>query len=120
MNRKLIISITSEADAMQDFKAGFLQAFKTGEVQDEYIYFTSPARLFQKITPKRWELIEKLQEAGMVSIRELARLLRRDIRRVHDDVVVLAEEGIIERDAGGVFVPFAEIHTDFTLKTKAA
>ncbi|QTR44647.1 hypothetical protein J9253_11400 [Thiothrix litoralis] len=56
----------------------------------------------------------------MVSIRELARLLRRDIRRVHDDVVVLAEEGIIERDAGGVFVPFAEIHTDFTLKTKAA
>lgn len=32
MNRKLIISITSEADAMQDFKAGFLQAFKTGEV----------------------------------------------------------------------------------------
>jgi predicted transcriptional regulator len=80
MNRKLIISITSETDAMQDFKAGFLQAFNTGSYQDEYIYFTSPTVLFQKITPKRWELITTLQEVGTVSIRELARLLGRDIR----------------------------------------
>lgn len=120
MNRKLIISITSEADAMQDFKAGFLQAFQTGQYQDEHIYFTSPATLFQKITPKRWELVAKLQEVGAVSIRELARLLNRDIRRVHDDVVALDEQGIIERNEKGVFVPFAEIHTDFTLKAKAA
>lgn len=120
MNKKLIISIASEADAMKDFKAGFLQAFKTGEAQDEYIYFTSPTTLFQKITPKRWELLEKLQKAGTVSIRELARLLQRDIRRVHDDVVALEAEGIIERGENGVSVPFAEIHTDFTLKVKAA
>ena len=120
MSRKLIISITTETDAMQDFKAGFLQAFNTGSYQDEHIYFTSPTALFQKITPKRWELIAKLQEAGTVSIRELARLLNRDVRRVHDDVTALITEGVIERDGNGICVPFAEIHTDFTLKTKAA
>ncbi|MDD5392114.1 MAG: transcriptional regulator [Thiothrix sp.] len=120
MNRKLIISITSETDAMQDFKAGFLQAFNTGSYQDEHIYFTSPTALFQKITPKRWELIAKLQEVGTVSIRELARLLGRDIRRVHDDTIALIEEGVIERNGNGVCVPFAEIHTDFSLKAKAA
>lgn len=119
-NRKLIISITSEADAMQDFKAGFLQAFNTGSYQPEHIYFSSPAALFQKITPKRWELIAKLQETGTVSIRELARLLGRDIRRVHDDTVALIEEGVVEREGNGVCVPFAEIHTDFSLKSKAA
>lgn len=117
---KLIISITPEADAMQDFKAGFLQAFASDELQDQHIYFTSPATLFKKITPKRWELLETLQEAGRVSIRELARLLKRDIRRVHDDVVALSEQGIIERTEKGVAVPFSEIHTDFTLKAKAA
>ena len=120
MSRKLIISITTETDAMQDFKAGFLQAFNTGSYQDEHIYFTSPTALFQKITPKRWELIAKLQEAGTVSIRELARLLGRDIRRVHDDVTALMAENIIERDGNGICIPFAEIHTDFSLKTKAA
>lgn len=120
MNRKLIISIQSEVDAIQDFKTGFLQAFKTGEYQDEHIYFTSPATLFQKITPKRWELIARLQDAGTVSIRELARLLERDVRRVHDDVSALIEEGIIERDEQGISIPFTEIHTDFTLKAKAA
>lgn len=120
MNRKLIISITTEAEAMRDVKAGVLEAIKTGEPQDAYIYFISPATLFRKITPKRWELIAKLQDVGAVSIRELARLLGRDIRRVHDDVVALEEQRIIERCEDGVFVPYEEIHTDFTLRAKAA
>lgn len=120
MKRKLIISIQSEEQAIQDFKVGFLNAFNTSEYQDEHIYFTSPATLFQKITPKRWELIACLQDAGSVSMRELARLLNRDIRRVHDDVIALIESSIIERDGKDIMIPFAEIHTDFTLKAKAA
>lgn len=120
MSRKLIISITSEAEAIQAIKAGVLDAIETGEPQDAYIYFLSPATLFKKITPKRWELIAKLQQVGTVSIRELARLLQRDIRRVHDDVVALEEQQIIERNEAGVFIPYQEIHTDFTLKAAAA
>lgn len=120
MNRKLITSITPETDAMPDFKAGFLQAFDTGSYQDEHIYFTSPTTLFQKIATKRRELIAKLQKVGTVSLRELARLLKRDIRRVHDDTVAFIEQGVIERNGNGVYVPFTEIHTDFSLKAKAA
>lgn len=120
MTNKLIISITTEQEAMQQFKAGFIEAVNTGKPQDTHIYFLSPAALFQKITPKRWELIAKLQESGVVSIRELARLLKRDIRRVHDDVVTLEEQSIIERTEAGIRIPYDEIHTDFTLKAKAA
>lgn len=120
MSRKLIISITTEAEAIQNFKTGFLQAFDTATPQDECIYFTSPTLLFQKITPKRWELIAKLQASGTVTIRELARLLNRDIRRVHDDVVALEQNGIVERGEDGVSVPFSEIHTDFTLRAQVA
>lgn len=120
MTNKLIISITTEQEVMQQFKADFMDAVNTGKPQDTCIYFLSPTALFQKITPKRWELIAKLQEAGTVSIRELARLLKRDIRRVHDDVVALEEQSIIERSEAGICVPYEEIHTDFTLKVKAA
>ena len=96
------------------------QTCNTGSYQDEHLYFTSPTVLFQKITPKRWELIAKLQEVGKVSICGLARLLGPDIRRVHDDVTALMAENIIERDANVIYIPFAEIHTDISLKTKAA
>jgi len=120
MTKKLIISICSEEQAMDAFKTGFIQAMETTEAQNEYLYFTSPSQLFQKITPKRWELLAKLQQTGTVSIRELARSLNRDIRRVHDDVTLLIQEGIIEQQPAGVSIPFSEIQTDFTLKAKAA
>ncbi|MGV6809607.1 MAG: HVO_A0114 family putative DNA-binding protein [bacterium] len=120
MTKKLIISICSEAQAMGAFKAGFIQAMKTADGQDEYLYFTSPTQLFQKITPQRWELLAKLQQVGAVNTRELARLLKRDIHHVQDDVSVLVQEGIIIQEAQGVSIPFSEIHTDFTLKAKAA
>ena len=52
-----------------------------------------------------------------MSIRELARRAGRDVRRVHDDVLVLAELGLVERTAkGGVRCPFADIHLDMHLR----
>jgi predicted transcriptional regulator len=58
-------------------------------------------------TAKRFELIEKLQELGPSSIRGLTRALGRDVRRVHDDIAVLIDWFIVERDeAGRVFVPY--------------
>ena len=56
--------------------------------------FSTPAQLFSVISPKRWELIERLQHIGPSTIRGLARELDRDIKRVHDDVTVLMEWGL--------------------------
>jgi hypothetical protein len=53
------------------------------------------------------------QGKGNLSVRELARALGRDVKRVHDDVVMLAEPGLLERtDNGVVICPFASMHTD--------
>ena len=80
----------------------------------------SAAQLFSVISPKRWELIEHLQKIGPSSIRALARSLGRDVKRVHEDVVALADWGIIDRTAEGkVEVPFDVIHADFDLRAVA-
>ncbi|QPC85468.1 transcriptional regulator [Mesorhizobium sp. NBSH29] len=81
--------------------------------------FDAPAHLFAVLTPKRWELIEHLQEIGPSSMRGLARALSRDIRRVHDDVAALLEWGIVESTGAKIWVPFDVIHADFDLRAVA-
>ena len=57
------------------------------------------------------------QGKGDLSVRELARALGRDVKRVHEDVVILAELGLLERTAsGGVLCPYSSMHIDMYLK----
>lgn len=43
------------------------------------------------------------------------------VKRVHEDVSVLLNAGVLERMAeGGVIFPYDAIHVDFTLQVQAA
>ncbi|MEN9501025.1 MAG: hypothetical protein RI964_310 [Pseudomonadota bacterium] len=109
-----------EADLL-DMGAAFTTALETGEYQGEVFTFETPAALFTSITPKRWDVLNRLQNTEPMSIRELAKRLGRDVKNVHTDVAKLLDMGLLERDAEGrVYSPFAEIHTEFTLKGIAA
>src|SRR5690606_22328126 len=108
--------------ALNESFARALEAASTGMPSDPVAIFTfsSPAQLFTVISPKRWDMIEKLQQAGPSTIRGLARNLGRDVKRVHDDVSTLLDWGIVERDeAGRVLVPYEVIHADFDLRAVA-
>ena len=94
----------------------FLAAWKTVEYQGEVFEFESPAALFRLLTPKRWELLETLQAEGPCGVRELARLLGRDVRRVHDDLSVLLEAGLVEKTEEGKLI----VQVDDTLAGKQA
>lgn len=54
-----------------------------------------------------------------MSIRELARRVERDVKRVHEDVAVLTELGLFEHEEGGIACPFARIHVDIELAAAA-
>ena len=46
-------------------------------------------------------------------MRELARRAGRDVKRVHEDVQVLTQLGLVERDdAGGILCPYTNVHID--------
>jgi predicted transcriptional regulator len=82
--------------------------------------FESPAALFRVLSPKRWDLIERLQSIGPSSVRGLARELERDVKRVHEDVGELMGCGLVERTEGGkIHVPYDVIHADFNLRAVA-
>ncbi|MGX5721836.1 HVO_A0114 family putative DNA-binding protein [Shinella zoogloeoides] len=117
------IQIRSDSEVLlAENLARAAEAARTGIPSDPVATFTfsSPAQLFSVISPKRWELIEQLQKIGPSSIRALARSLDRDVKRVHEDVVALADWGIVDRtDDGKVEVPFDVIHADFDLRAVA-
>jgi predicted transcriptional regulator len=66
-------------------------------------------------------LVRALQGQGEVGIRELARRVGRDVKRVHEDVQILTELGLVERGAaGGVACPFDEVHIDMRMQADPA
>jgi predicted transcriptional regulator len=70
--------------------------------------------LLRTLTPARWELLERLREAGALSIYELAKRLLRDYKNVHTDVTALAKIGLVERAADGrVCVPWDVVRAEF-------
>jgi predicted transcriptional regulator len=89
--------------------------------QGEVLNFESAGSFFGKLTERRWALVHALQGQGPMSVRELARRVSRDVRRVHDDVEALAELGLVERtDTAGVECAFDAVHIDMRLTTANA
>jgi predicted transcriptional regulator len=123
--KRAVIEIRRDDDAKAILEAmgkDFVSAWNGEKTSDPVatFSFSSPAQLFSVISPKRWELIERLQKIGPESVRGLARSLGRDVKRVHDDVTSLIDWGIIERtEQGKVCVPYDVIHAGFDLKAVA-
>ena len=120
--RKAIIRIhtLSDDDVLSEAVEGFVKAWNAPENSETLISFSSPAQLFAILTPKRWELLGKLQDMGPSTYRALAAALGRNVKRVHDDAAVLQEWGLVTiNDQGRIHVPFDIIHTEFDLKSAA-
>ena len=103
-----------------DWKGALRAMAKTAQAdnyQGEMLNFESPAHFFGRLSEKRWEIVRVAQGKGELSVRELARTVERDVKRVHEDVVILADLGILERTAsGGVLCPYTSMHIDMYLK----
>ena len=99
---------TAAADVAAAWKAA--EAGHTQALTDR-IYFRDWAALCAVLTPKRYMLLRHLRQTPEPGVRALARALGRDVKRVHTDVVSLAELGLIDRDAatGGLSTPVDEI-----------
>ena len=118
MINKAVLRIRRDTEeAVSEMGKRFAATWKSGRSSAHVFTFESPAALFRVLTPKRWELVERLQAQGPISVRGLARSLDRDVKRVHEDVTALCEVGLVEKtDRGKVHVPFAVIEADFALR----
>lgn len=92
---------------IKDLKSMLDEFVKTGEaiergekvkpVKGPEVYFTSFEALRKVLTPKRRELLHIIKMKKPASINELARMAKRDLKNVSDDVKYLEQVGLIER-----------------------
>lgn len=117
-NRTLTITL------QPDWRAALRQAARSAAeataYQGETLNFDSPAAFFSNLTERRWDMVNALQGVGELAVRELARRLERDVKRVHEDAGVLVKLGLLERsERGGLICPFSDIHVDMHLRRVA-
>jgi len=113
------LTITLQPDWRSALRAAGRRA-KASTYQGEVFNFESAGAFFGRPTERRWALLHALQGQGELTVRELARRVGRDMKRVHEDVQMLAELGLVERTAaGGVVCPFGAVHIDMQILAAA-
>ena len=112
--KTVVLEVRSPEEAM----ANFAQSWKAGKPErSARISFASPELLWQVLTAKRWELLKALCGAGPVSIREVARRVKRDVKAVHSDITALLKAGVLDRaEGGGLVFPFEAVKVEFLLE----
>ena len=112
-------TVTLEISSRESTSRRFLKAFEN-EPQGDIISFETPALLFKVLAGRRWEVLDIMTGAGPMTIRELARRMRRDVKAVHSDVHTLLVTGILQKTENGqIIFPFDALHVDFVLKEAA-
>lgn len=103
--------------ALEDFDA----AWKHGHASPRSrVDFASPELLLDVLRNRRLDLLRALVGAGPLSLREIARRTRRDVKAVHRDVHALLEAGLIERnELGRIEFPYGRLHVDFAIEPAA-
>lgn len=110
-------TVTLEVRAPGEAMGDFLQGWQTGEPQaGARISFATPELLWQVMTAKRWDLLKALCGAEPMSVRAVARRVKRDVKAVHGDVQALLNAGILERTAAGVVFPYEAVKVEFLLQ----
>ena len=109
---KRTLTVRMQSDWRSALRATAKQA-TAKRYRGETLNFEDASVFFGRLSERRWALVRVLLGAGEIPLRELARRVERDVRRVHQDVTVLTDLGLVERSAsGGVLCPFTDIHID--------
>jgi predicted transcriptional regulator len=113
--RLLELRVGDARDALDRFEAAWNRRTEARKGKPLHVLSMADLPLLVRtLTPARWDLLERLREAGGLSIYELAKRLRRDYKNVHTDVTALARIGLIERAADGrVSVPWDVVRAEF-------
>jgi len=117
------LTITVEPDWKKDlrhFGALAQKGIDTGQYQGEYLNFATPDTFFGHLSANRWRILTCLLDAGTLGVRELARRMRRDVKRVHEGAQALVQLGLLEKTArGALHCPYGRIDIEMALMPHA-
>jgi predicted transcriptional regulator len=116
VTRDIEVHVEEGAEAVgARFVDAWRRAARGEQVDERHLSFESWEGLSRVLTTKRLELLRHLRRHPAGSIAALARALRRDYKRVHEDVEVLAAAGLLTRDELGLHAEYDEIRASIAV-----
>jgi len=110
-------TVTLSVDTRKGVTRRALDAF-SGKRRGAHISFASADLVWKVLTAKRWELLKAMAGAGSMTLREVARRVKRDVKAVHGDIHALLAAGILQKnEEGKIEFPYDAVHVDFMLET---
>jgi predicted transcriptional regulator len=79
------------------------------KIKETNLTFFSLETMLSTLSPKRLALLRYVHQQPVPTIAELAKVLGRDYKRVHEDVSTLAHAGLIVRDENGIRAPYDSV-----------
>ena len=122
-NKILKINVGADVKSTLTLAQQAMEQLSLGEEPAPYygVGFKNVSQMLSVFTEKRWDLLAALRENGPTNIAELARIVKRDYKNVHNDVERLMEWLAIEKnDQGKIFTPYSEIIVDVHLPRQKA
>ena len=95
--KNITIGIQSLEEGLKEFShaARSVQHGRATREKKEGVFFTSLEAMRKVLTPKRLELLHLIREKHPDSVYELARVSKRDLKNVQDDVAILSRIGLV-------------------------
>jgi len=115
----LTVTVKSRQDFFKNALSRAKSGLESGISQGEILNFENPAALFAHLSAKKWLLLNQLighKKDNPLSVREPARQVKRDVKRVHTETQDLVAFGLLSKtESGSLFCPYDKIHIDMTM-----
>jgi predicted transcriptional regulator len=91
------------------FVSAWNRAVAGEEVDERHVTFLSLEEMLAALSPKRLEQQRHLHRESAESVKALALAVKRDYKRVYEDVVILENAGVIVREDGRLSAPWESL-----------
>jgi predicted transcriptional regulator len=126
--KRITIGIKSWEESKRELKSIFRQVGQGKPIPEEEALSFTDLETFRKcLTPKRLALLWTIAEQHPQSVRELAALVRREVKNVSGDLDYLCQVGLVEfrpstahGNALAPVVPYDRVDFSLDLRRKAA
>ena len=117
-------TLTVRLSTIADARARVVEAGRralAGEIVEAVpsVNFATYDDMHRVLAPSRLAIVKALAGQGVLSIREVARRVNRDVQAVHRDVTTLINAGVINRTENGVEFSYDRIHFEYDVSAAA-
>ena len=126
--KRIKVGIKSWEENKKELRAIFRRAGQGEQLPAEEAFYFADLETFRKcLTPKRLALLWTVAEKRPQSVRELASLVRRELKNVSEDLDYLCQVGLVEfhpssahGNARAPVVPYDRVDFSLDLRRRAA